>query len=137
MCPVLRGALLRTQTKQMRRIATDVYGRPPSSRERPSAVSLILKVFYTLATQLKLGSVLDHCFCFAEGKYLAWCVVALGGQLRDLGRCHFRLRLHSHMTSAVEDGTAQVDIMVWKSSMLLLCSSKVMCGLLVSMRYAL
>lgn len=78
----------------------------------------------------------DHCFCFAEGKYLAWCDVALWGQLRDLGRCHFRLRLHSHMTSAVEEGTAQVDIMVWKSSMSLLCSSKVMCGLL-SVRYVI
>lgn len=73
--------------------------------------------------QLKLGSAPDHCFCFAEGKYLAWCDVALGGQLWDLGRCHFRLRLHSHMTSVVHDGTAQVDIMVWKNSMSLLCSS--------------
>lgn len=72
--------------------------------------------------QLKLGSVPDHCFCYAEGKYLAWCDVALEGQLWDLGRSHFKLRLHSHMTSVEYDGTAQVDIMVWKNSMSLLCS---------------
>lgn len=87
--------------------------------------------------QLKLGSVPDHCVCFAEGKYLAWSDVALGGQLRDLGRCHFRLRLHSHTTPVVDDGTAQVDIMVWKNSTSLLCSTLVMCGLLVCMRNAL
>lgn len=79
------------------------------------------KGFYILVTWwLKLGSVPDLCFCFAVRKYLAWCDVGLVGQLQDLGRCHFSLRLHSHMTSAVHDCTAQVDIMVWKNSMSLL-----------------
>lgn len=64
--------------------------------------------------QLKLGSVPDHCFMFCWGEIFGPCDVALGGQLRDLGRCHFRLRLHSHMTSVVHDGNAQVDVMVWK-----------------------
>lgn len=87
------------------------------SRMSKALCLLFLKpsIYWSLGgMQLKLGSVPDHCFCFAEGKYLAWCDVALGGQLRDLGGCHFRLRLHSHMTSVVHDGPAQVDIMVWK-----------------------
>lgn len=74
-----------------------------------------LSIYWPLGgIQLKLGGGPDHCCCFAEGKYLAWCDVALGGQLRDLGRCHFGLRLHSHMTSVVLDGNAQVDVTVWK-----------------------
>lgn len=73
-------------------------------------------MYWSLAgKQLKLGSVPNHCVCFAEGKYLARCDVVLGGgQLQNLSRCHFRLRLHSHMTSLLHAGAAQVDIMVWK-----------------------
>lgn len=77
-----------------------------------------LKAFsYAGYLQLKLGSMPDHCFCFAEGKYLAWCDVALGGQLQDLGKCLFRLGLNSHMTSFMDDGVAQMDVMVVEISL--------------------
>lgn len=113
------------QTMLIRVAATGV---PPACVSRMFKLlgTLTLKAFYILALdgmQLKLGSMPDHCFCFAEGKYLAWCDVALGRQLGHLGRCLFRLRLHSHMTSVVHKDTAQVYIMVWKNSMSLLCVS--------------
>lgn len=41
--------------------------------------------------------------------------MALEGQLWDLSKCHFKLRLHSHMTSVVRDGTAQVGMMACKT----------------------
>lgn len=62
--------------------------------------------------QLKLGTVPDLCFCFAKGKYLAPCDVALGEQLWDLAGCNFRLRLGSHMTSVVKYSVKQTDLVM-------------------------
>lgn len=96
----------------MRVTATGVLRAPsqPVSRECPSAPSLILKAYYILVTwwdPVKIRNLarLLCLFCWGEIFGLAWC--GPGGQLWDLGRCHFRLRLHSHMTSVVRGGTAQ------------------------------
>lgn len=84
----LGGVLsLRPQTMLIRLTATGVCKLPPSLSTGVSRMSKhTVSYFKGLSTrwslggmQLKLGSVPDHCFCFAEGKYLAWCYVALGG----------------------------------------------------------
>lgn len=48
---------------------------------------------------------------------MAWCDVALGGQLQDLDQCHLRVRLHSCMTSLGCDDSVKVGIMAGKKNL--------------------